>query len=128
MLENEINVQKTHAQIELAVFSGKNNPSWKLSHHQIKVLFNRLKELPELSEEIPPKHGLGYRGLIVHLREKLVPRRITVTIFNNRVRIQEESSLKVYADENRESEKWLLNTGIGVIDPHLADKIKALIQ
>lgn len=51
--------------IELDAYSGRPNPTWKLTPAEAEQLAGRLRGMPELSEASPPEAVLGYRGFRV---------------------------------------------------------------
>lgn len=58
---------KADVQVELDVFSGRPNPSWRLRAAERDQLFGLLRATKELGAVSTAPPGLGYRGLILRI-------------------------------------------------------------
>ncbi len=56
------------AEVELDVFSGRTNPSWRLGQDQAKALMREISALPPASGQTSRIPGLGFRGFVVTFR------------------------------------------------------------
>lgn len=88
------------ATVELDIFSGRPNPSWRLGEREQATLLQLIGDLPPASERGADPPGLGYRGLIVRLGEQVL-RAFGSTI---------EWNGGLYRDQNRTVEKLLLES------------------
>ena len=100
-------------EVILDIFSGRPNPSWKLSHHQIAEL-RRLLEASrrERRDEGREPPGLGYRGFIIANRSQVHGIPYRVQVYGGVLTITEtfaEGPVRpvYYADAQR-MEDWLL--------------------
>lgn len=108
-------------EVELDIFSGMPNPVWVLTDTEAESL---MKKLTAMSRTSPAKlsGNLGYRGFIVR-----VPQGVDTQLIHIQTGIVciSTGATNVYAnDENRELERWLLDTG----KPHLKDEIFEIVE
>jgi hypothetical protein len=90
---------------ELDVFSGRPNPSWKLSQAQAEELKERLRDGPE-TEGAPPNR-LGYRGVVVTARGGAEGLPEEVRACGGVIFIREKKKIVARKDV-RDIEGWLL--------------------
>lgn len=99
--------------VTLEVFSGRPDPEWTLTPHQTAGFKSRLAALSNAAPHEFSEEPLGYRGLLVR------DGRTSVKVFHGRV----SREGKVYADKNRQFEKWLLDTGRGTVESDVASYV-----
>jgi hypothetical protein len=102
--------------VEMDIFSGRPNPTWKLTPEQTQELQLKVSDLRR--QIVPPRvfDGLGYRGLIV--RDSDDPASFLKVGFG--VIFHTHGGTEIaYEDEGHAFEKWLLTTGKGKIDDRL---------
>ena len=105
-----------HCEVELDIFSGMPNPTWILRNGDTDSFLKQFAALPQTSAT-ELSGNLGYRGFIVQCTQGANTQFIRIQ--NGTVQIS-EGVTNVYAyDENRELERWLLNTG----RPHLKNEL-----
>lgn len=115
-MTGEANQSPGLCEIELDIFSGMPNPTWILTNAEADRFEKQLAALARTpARELSGK--LGYRGFIVQCtRANNVQ---LIRIHNGAIHIS-KGETNVYAnDEERELERWLLNTG----RPHLKSEI-----
>lgn len=99
--------------VELDIFSGKPNPSWRLSIEQVDFLQASLKSL-DVSCEKPIAPDLGYRGFVVTLNNN-----VRIIIYGGTISIHK----KVFLDRDRKLERWLVRTG----DQKISEALKQVV-
>lgn len=103
-------------EVELDMFSGMPNLTWSLTKSEADSFLKRLAALPATTAR-ELSGNLGYRGFTVQCTQADNTQLIRVQ--NGIVHIF-QGVTNVYAyDEDRELERWLLNTG----RPHLKDEL-----
>ena len=105
--------------VELDVFSGVPNPTWKLSESEAASLAQLLTHLEATQSPGQRFDGLGYRGFIVHL---VAPQSLAISkmhIFGSTVEIATGVETSFYQDPQRQVERWLLETG----KPYFSDEL-----
>jgi hypothetical protein len=107
-------------EVELDIFSGMPNPTWVLMDAEAESFAQRLAQLPETSAGEPPGH-LGYRGFIVRVTEGA--RTQVIRIWAGAVHVSNGATIRA-ADQDRELERWLLNTG----RPHLKEELLEAVE
>lgn len=100
------------AEVELDIFSGRPNPTWKLSGEETSQLLGLLGNL-QSTEARRPEPGLGYRGFVVSFRDS------TVRIYGGTVERSVGGSSESFADEDRALERWLLKASGSRLSPDL---------
>lgn len=114
-------------EVAIRIFSGRPNPTWKLSQHQVIELLTKISSLNN-TERDPIDKGLGYNGFSITRIDELsdLPREIEindgiilVNYGNNR--------LAKYIDPTRSLEKWLLRIGAQYLEPKLVEYIEKQI-
>jgi len=90
----------------LDIFSGRPNPTWKLSENQVDELKTKLGTFPSAESKSTP--GLGYRGVRLVNIGKItnIPDRIIA--YNGVLAITEKGMTNYYEDSNK-IEEWLLD-------------------
>jgi hypothetical protein len=101
-------VMSARVEVELDIFSGNPNPTWILSDAD-GVLF--IKKLTTLQETTAKKlsNNLGYRGFIAKVVDET--EESLVQIQNGTIQLSQNDINVYYSDQNRDLERWLLNTG-----------------
>ena len=103
-------------EVELDIFSGMPNPTWVLSSDEADRFLKQLAAAPRTSAR-ELSGNLGYRGFIVHVTQGADTKLVRV---QHGVVQTSEGDTTVYArDENRDLERWLLQTG----KPHLDNEL-----
>ncbi|GIM30388.1 hypothetical protein CPJCM30710_30540 [Clostridium polyendosporum] len=95
-------------EVELDIFSGNPNPSWILSDTEGVLFLKRLAKLRKTSAK-ELSTNLGYLGFIVRVTNGT--EKSLVRIQNGMVLLSQDDTNVYYSDENRELERWLLNSG-----------------
>jgi hypothetical protein len=110
----------TRVEVELDIFSGMPNPTWVLMDAEAESFAQRLAQLPETSVGELPGH-LGYRGFIVRVTEGA--RTQVIRIWAGAVHVSNGATTRA-ADQDRELERWLLQSG----RPHLSDELLEAVE
>jgi hypothetical protein len=106
----------SRCEVELDIFSGMPNPAWILTNAEADSFVKQLAALSGTSAR-ELSGNLGYRGFIVQCTQGANTQLIRIQ--NGIVHISKDVT-NVYAyDEDRQLERWLLNTG----RPHLKDEL-----
>lgn len=95
-------------EVELDIFSGNPNPTWILSPEEGVIFLKRLATLPQTSAKDLSTH-LGYRGFIVQVTKGT--EQDLAHIQNGTVQLLVSDTKVYYSDQNRDLERWLLNSG-----------------
>lgn len=95
-------------EVELDIFSGMPNPTWVLTNAEADHFMKRLAALPRTSAT-ELSGNLGYRGFIVQVTQGANTQ--LVHIQRGVVHISPGATKIHGKDEDRELERWLLNTG-----------------
>ena len=96
-------------EVELDIFSGRPNPSWRLSAENATLFEQKLAALPA-AETGRIANPLGYRGFIVKSGD------MTVKVQNGTVQVVRAESATYHQDPGRALERWLLSTGKPFVD------------
>ena len=94
-------------EVELDIFSGNPNPTWILSDSEGVFFLKRLAMLPKASAK-ELSTNLGYRGFIVRVTNGT--EKSFVRIQNGTVLLSQDDISVFYSDQNRDLERWLLNS------------------
>ena len=86
--------------VELDVFSGRPNPTWRLSSEESDELARRLKDLRPL-DQAPAEPGLGYRGFVLSTPDR------KIHVYQGALTVTEGGTTQRYVDVNR-IEDWLI--------------------
>ena len=95
-------------EVELDIFSGNPNPIWILSDADGVLFLKKLAMLPKASAK-ELSDNLGYRGFIVKVINETGES--PVRIQNGTVQLSQNDTNVYYRDQNRDLERWLLNSG-----------------
>ena len=109
------------AEVELDIFSGRPNPTWKLSGEETSRFLGLLRELPS-TEPGWFDVGLGYRGFAVSFHDP-EGRETRVQIFKGIVKRSVGESAEYFADKDRKLERWVLKTGNSRLSPELYEVV-----
>lgn len=94
--------------IEVRIFSGRPNPTWRLSQQESLEFIRMLKKVNKSNVKVLPKDDLGYQGFFV-IREQHDPGSFReVWIKGNIVLLKKDIRKIAYLDDNRRLERWLL--------------------
>ena len=96
-------------EVELDIFSGRPNPTWRLD----SVAGDHLHDLIESSKPAASGHianNLGYRGFAVRDGDRIV------RVQRGRIEIERGDNRSYRTDQDRAVERWLLTTGESLID------------
>lgn len=110
--------KETVVQVELDIYSGRVNPTWKLSSNEdaeFHKLFSQLPRTPAGTVE----DGLGYRGMIVSNLGGTVADFESVRFFKGIVIGKRQGRENVFLDRDRALERWLFLTSQGRLDEEL---------
>jgi hypothetical protein len=103
-------------EVELDIFSGMPNPTWVLTNAEADSFEEQLAAMSRTSAT-ELSGNLGYRGFIVQVTQGANTQLIRIQTGIVHISI---GATNVYAyDEDRELERWLLNTG----KPHLNNEL-----
>jgi hypothetical protein len=92
--------------VELLVYSGRENPRWELTESEVDELVRRVRELPP-GPPPPEPPGLGYNGLQITASDGTAGLPETMTVYRGGVLIGPGGAGGVRRDE-RGLEQWLL--------------------
>lgn len=110
--------------VELDIFCGRPNPSWKLLPSEAAELVQRLRAAPPTDTPPPAGGGLGYRGLIVTpTAGASIDSCAVVAVSKGVISCQRPSGDQLRRDPGRALERWLLGTGKAHIDPDLYEEV-----
>ena len=85
--------------VEFDIFSGRPNPSWKMSFEEVVEVRSRLG--PMIKTEKPPDEGgLGYRGFVISNSEKIPGIPIEIRVYKAILTVNENRSTSYYTDVN----------------------------
>lgn len=107
------------ATVTLDVYSGRTNPSWRLSPEAAVELVRRLRTLEPTATQPASDDDLGYRSVSVAFSDPS-HNAVLVTASRGFVMMEERSATgdhaavrKFFIDQGRGFEAWLVNTGKG---------------
>jgi hypothetical protein len=92
--------------VELDVYSGRPNPTWTLTAHEVAELAQRLQKLATLPT-VPSVGNLGYRGFLLHNPGNAPGIGAQVRVFNGIVIITDQGRTSAYKDSHA-LEQWLI--------------------
>jgi hypothetical protein len=109
-------IHATAAEVTLDLYSGKPNPTWRLSEEDTRALIARLAALTRARAEAPEFDGLGYRAVRADLRDggEIAGR---VSISRGIVTLEQDGKRAQFEDSDRSFELWLVKTGGGHLSP-----------
>lgn len=103
-------------EVEIDIFSGMPNPTWVLTNAEADNFVKQLAAVSQTSATELSGH-LGYRGFIVQVMQGADTQLIRIQ--TGTIHISEDPTNVYACDEDRELERWLLNTG----KPHLKNDL-----
>ncbi|MFD7018632.1 hypothetical protein [Streptomyces sp. NPDC059161] len=109
--------------VEVDLYSGRPNPWFSLRPAAISELRRRIEALTPTTGGGGPYDGLGYRGLRVltgpdDTAAEIVLSGGLVTLRNP------DGSLRRLRDHGRTLERWLLDQGVGKLDPEVVVTVR----
>jgi hypothetical protein len=130
--EKKINVMVPNknmreAKVTLNIFSGRENPSWKLSEDQIDKLLPLLQDLPK-SDKTSFDDGLGYRGFEVVLAGSDDKEVQSIVVYNGKILSKTKEGAEYFNDSNRQLETFILQTGSTYLEPEIYNVVKKEIE
>jgi hypothetical protein len=102
--------------VELDIFSGRPNPVWVLDTAQEAEIRGRIARLKPSSAKVSVP-GLGYRGFIVHDVGEM-------RFYRGQVLPGLDADTARWGATDRELERWLLETGRGVIEASIYQMVR----
>jgi hypothetical protein len=121
------NDSKKSAEVTLDIFSGRENPSWKLSGEQLGALATALEALPE-TEPAAFFDGLGYRGFRVVITDEASGKTEGLKAWKGLVLYSAGGVEKFLKDKDRRVERLLLESGGGHLKDDLRDAVRREIE
>ena len=110
-------------QVEVDLFSGRPNPRFTLEPAQAAELLRRIAVLSPLDAAPEFPDNLGYRGLKVHVDEDGPVAEIRISSGTVVVRERPDSQ-RVFLDQARALERWLVETGATSIEPEVMSVLR----
>jgi hypothetical protein len=111
----------SRVEVELDIFSGNPNPIWILPEVDGVLFLKKLAMLPKASAT-ELSDNLGYRGFIIKVINETGES--VVRIQNGKVQFS-QSGINIYnRDQNRNLERWLLNSGKTILRSDLYDMVE----
>ena len=114
--------------VELDIFSGRPNPRWKLTSHQVKEFNNQIEKLPESKLTSKREEGLGYRGMVIRSTHDIIHGYDEIVICKGVVIARRGKKSKILIDKDRTLERELLQTGRRLLDDDLYFDVLATIE
>lgn len=93
-------------EIEVDIFSGRPNPTWRLSQQEAQLLSTMLEQLSS-AEPQDLFEGLGYRGFVVTSGKPLAGA-TTIRVFKGIVKFGVGDGASYSLDGHHQIESWLL--------------------
>jgi hypothetical protein len=130
--EKEINAvtpnkNMNETKVILNIFSGRENPTWKLSEEQINTLLSNIKDSPKSDKTVFPD-GLGYRGFEVVITDSVDQQTQSIVVANGKILSKSKGIEEYFTDSNRNIESFLLQTGSKYLEPEIYNIIKKEIE
>lgn len=117
--------EKISVQVELDIFSGKENPRWSLTEEQAAVVLQKLSSFPDNPNPSPGIfNGLGYRGFLLN---DPIDRRV-INVWRETVIIRQGSTRSSKVDRERQLEQLLLLTARSHLEPELFRWVQTQIE
>ena len=119
--------------VTLDIFSGRPNPSWRLSEKNAKSLVDRIAGRAMASAEADAGHQmLGFRGLIVSASDDAVAELSAPVRIGGGASPAQSSAHKGHKalsiDDSAEAVRWLLGTGAHAIQDAVAEAVHAEVE
>jgi hypothetical protein len=121
------NDARKSAEVTLDIFSGRENPSWKLSKEQLGALASVVEALPE-TESAAFFDGLGYRGFRVVITDEATGKTEGIKAWKGLVLYSAGGVEKFLKDKDRRVEHLLLESGGEHLKADLRDAVKLEIE
>lgn len=112
-------------QVELDIFSGRENPNWSLTAEQATAVRQKLSSLPDNPNPSPAIfNGLGYRGFLLTdtIDERLI------SVWRETVIIRHGAARLAKVDRERYLEQLLLQTARSHLEPELFRWVQTQIE
>ena len=100
---------KETAVVTLDVYSGRPNPTWRLSGQQVADLLQKLEALPRNAVEVRSTEALGYRGVKALVQK--IANSVEVVAAKGAVTRRIGDQVQTFSDHDRMFELWLVETG-----------------
>lgn len=114
----------TTVDVEVDLYSGRENPGWRLDDADAVRFVERVATLSSLpASNVAPPDRLGYRGLRVMVAFDGTQRRFVLADAVVFVEPGDPGARRMLADPERALEKWLLVTGRSVLGAALVDRL-----
>jgi len=114
--------------IELDIFSGRPNPSWKLTATESVEFLRQLRTLPPDGSDRSIRDNLGYRGLIVTGDATVINSFDSIIVSGGKVLGQSPQGSRSFVDKDRGLEQWLIHTGKAYLEPDIYNQVVQEIQ
>lgn len=102
----------TTVEVRVDLYSGRENPAWKLGETDAARFLSLIAALPYNSTITPTvPDGLGYRGIRVAVNSTGVAQRFVIANGNVIAEVTKTTDRRNLRDPDRGLEKWLLRTG-----------------
>ncbi len=111
-------------QIEMIVFSGRRNPSWRLSPETVHALEMAIRKLSRVSGPLEIPERLGYCGMVVSSGGQSQSW-LKVIVYHEFIRVQHRARIDYLIDDDRIVENMLLQTATQHVDTAVIDSIRA---
>jgi len=111
----------SRVEVELDIFSGNPDPVWILPKMDAVLFLKKLAMLPKASAT-ELSDNLGYRGFIIKVINE--SEESLVRIQNGTVQFSQCGINIYYRDQNRNLERWLLNSGKSILKSDLYDMVE----
>ncbi len=113
--------EEVSVQVELDIFSGRENPKWLLTASEADAVRQKLRSLSDNPNSSPPIfNGLGYRGfLLTNITDDCV-----ITVWRETVIIHQGATTSAKVDQKRQLEQLLLKSA----ESHLAPELYPWVQ
>jgi hypothetical protein len=119
---------KSDLQVELDVFSGVPNPTWRLTPEEISLLTLKIGGLTQTSQSVERPDTLGYRGFNVVISGAQTNIVQTIRAYHGVVEVADAQGVITYLDPQRTVELWLLASAKPPLDPSLAGEMTSEIM
>jgi hypothetical protein len=110
--------------IEMIVFSGRRNPTWRLEPEDARGLQTALRKLPHVGGPLEAPERLGYCGMLVSNDDQTQPWR-DVVVYHEIVVVRSRNRTDYLLDEERTVENLLLETAVDHVEEAVIDSIRA---
>lgn len=115
-------VSKADIEVELDLFAGRPNPTWKLPDDLARRLIREASQ-SEVIETVEMFEGLGYRGFLVHFDQAE-----TWRVRGEILEITRAGSPTYKKNKSRSIERSLLESGMPYLDEKIFQKLERDIR